>query len=113
MIGSPGEGRRAVGLVVREKLELAAAFAAPADVLHDHQVTVRGVPGRVSENHGRGDPAAIGLAHQQSRKAAWRIGPIDVGDERHAILQAQIGAFRTDDRMDLGHVSHCCRASFA
>ena len=67
----PGESPLgAVAGFVAEGIEGSLGAAAAADVLDDYVVTVAREPGRVRVGDGRGDVAAVGLAHA----GGWGVG---------------------------------------
>ena len=70
----PGQGVIAVCGFGGETAELAAGVAASADIEHQNQITLLGIPAGMGINNSGSDAGPIGLAHQERRKrtrAAW------------------------------------------
>ena len=92
----PGDGFGAIGGFVTEGVEVAIGAAAPAYVLDDDVVAVAGEPCGVRVDDGRGNIAAVGLAHEQrwaGARAKLRGGwVVVVRDERGAVGQATANA---------------------
>ena len=97
--GGPFDSVVAVGDFVAEGVELAVGGVAAADVLHDHDVAVRG--DLIGGCCGPADAFVVGRAHQDDGEFSFGFGAVDVGAESDAVAGFHVDAGLDDDFVDL------------
>ena len=85
----PGQGVITICGFGGKSAEVTVRVAASADIEHQHQITLLGVPAGVGVHNGGSDAGPIGLAHQQGWKRARAAGTPKQAAEFNPVPQRQ------------------------